>query len=206
MTVYRIRARHLAQPAAVDWPDQLSRRLGGRPRRLGRWAELGLYGALECLANNAESTLAQHAALVLSSQHGPVLAARSAVAQVREGLPLPLTFLQTQPSQLLATLSAHLHWCGDARFITHPDPLAVLALALAIAGSNADGLLMGWVNELETESSLWLRLQPDTDQGGIWHRASDIGALLQRASHARLSQSGLEVIIGPQYANADQAH
>lgn len=195
MTVYRIRARSVAQPVAADWREQLAGRLGSRPRRLGCWAELGLYGALECMAGNGENTLAQHAALVLSSQHGPALAMRSALAQAREDLPLPLTFLQTQPSQLLATLSAQLGWCGDARFITHPDPLAVLALALAIAGSHADGLLLGWVNELETESSLWLRLQPVADQGGVWQEASDFGTLLQHASHVRRAPTHLEVII-----------
>ena len=125
MTVYHIRARCVAQPASADWREQLAIRLGSRPRRLGRWAELGLYGALECLAIDGECTLAERAAMVLSSQHGPALAMRSALAQAREDLPLPLTFLQTQPSQLLATLSAQLRWCGDARFITHRNPLAV---------------------------------------------------------------------------------
>ena len=197
MIVYRIRARCVAQPVAADWREQLASRLGSRPRRLGRWAELGLYGALECLAVDSEGILSENAALVLSSQHGPALAMRSARAQAREDLPLPLTFLQTQPSQLLATLSAQLRWCGDARFITHPDPLAVLALALAIADSHADGLLLGWVNELGTESSLWLRLQPVADPGGAWRQASDFGTLLRRASHVRLGPDQLKVIIGP---------
>ncbi len=196
MKVYRIRARCLAQPAATDWREQLSNRLGGRPRRLGRWAELGLYGAMECLAADTESRLAEHAALVLSSQHGPALAMRSALVQVREGLPLPLTFLQIQPSQLLATLSAQLGWCGDARFITHPDPLSILTVALTIADSHTDGLLLGWVNELDVESSIWLRLQPVADPGGTWCEPDDFAALVQHASHVRLGPSRPEVIIG----------
>jgi len=201
MKAYRIRARCIAQPAVADWREQLASRLGGRPRRLGRWAELGLYGALECLAVGAENTLAEQAVLVLSSQHGPALAMRSAVAQVCEGLPLPLTFLQIQPSQLLASLAAQLRWCGDARFFTHPDPLCVLTLALTVAESHADGVLLGWVNELEVESSVWLRLQPVADPGGVWCAPSDFGTLAQRASHVRLGplRQGvprLEVIIG----------
>lgn len=204
MTVYRICTRFVAQPAAADWSEQLAKRLGGRPRRLGRWAELGLYGALECLAAGGESALAQHAALVVSSQHGPALAMRSALAQAREGLPLPLTFLQTQPSQLLATLSAQLHWCGDARFMTHPDPLAVLALALTVAGHRADGLLLGWVNELEAESSLWLRLQPVDNPDGVWLKSMDFETLLQRARYVRLEASGLAVIIDPEFENIGQ--
>ncbi len=206
MKAYRIIGRCAAQHPDADWREQLANRLGSRPRRLGRWAELGLYGALTCMSSASEGCLKEHAALVLSSQHGPAQALRSALAQAREGLPLPLTFLQAQPSQLLAALSSHLGWCGDARFFTHPDPLAVLALALAAAGSHADGLLLGWVDELETESSRWLRLQPVTDAGGDWREAGDFEALLQHASHVRLSQSGLEVTIGPQYIHADQGH
>lgn len=206
MRVYRISARFVARPPSIDWREQLAIRLGSRPRRLGRWAELGLYGALECLAIDGECTLAERAAMVLSSQHGPALAMRSALAQAREDLPLPLTFLQTQPSQLLATLSAQLRWCGDARFITHRNPLAVLALALVIADSQADGLLLGWVNELETESSLWLRLHPVDDPGGDWRDARDFETLLLNASYVRLESAHLKVIITPDNFIADQAH
>ena len=210
MTVYRIRARSAALPA-VDWREQLAVRLSGRPRRIGRWAELGLHGALECLAAGGESVLAAHAALVLSSRHGPAFAMRDALAQVREGLPLPLTFLQIQPSQLLATLSAQLRWCGDARFISQPDPLAVLELALTMADNNAKGLLLGWVNELGAEggpceSSQWLRLEPVTDPGGVWRALGDFETLMDRASHLRQIPTGVAVIIGPEVVNLVQQH
>jgi hypothetical protein len=201
MKAYRIRARCTALPE-TDWREQLTSRLGGRPRRMGRWAELGLHGALECLAKDGENTLAAHAALVVSSQNGPAGAMHDAWAQAREGLPQPLTFLQTQPSQLLAALSAQLRWRGDARFITHPDSLTVLTLALTIADSHADGLLVGWVNELETESSVWLRMEPvkapfsESHGPGNFVRR-DFTTLVQEASHLRLGPSGLEVIIGP---------
>ena len=201
MKTYRISARCVAQPPAPDWREQLATGLGGRPRRLGRWAELGLYGALQCLGADTADTMTQCAALVLSSQHGPALAMRSALAQAREDALLPLTFLQTQPSQLLAALSAQLRWRGDARFITHPDPLAVLALALA--GRNAAGLLLGWVDELETESSVWLHLEPVADPGGVWCEARDFAVLLENASHLRLGASRVEVIMSPIHLNAD---
>lgn len=210
MTVYRIRARSAALPKA-DWREQLATRLGGRPRRIGRWAELGLHGALECLAAGGENTLAAHAVLVLSSRHGPAFAMREALAQAREGLPLPLTFLQIQPNQLLATLSAQLEWCGDARFITQPDPLAVLDVALAMAGSHPNGLLLGWVNELGDEGtpcerSVWLRLEPVADPGGPWQPLRDRQMVLEGASHVRKIPSGLAVIIGPQVVNAVEQH
>jgi hypothetical protein len=194
LKAYGIHARFAVRPA-VDWREQLADLLGCRPRRIGGWAERGLYGALKCLESGAEKTLAEHAALLVSSQHGPALALRDAVSQAREGLPLPLTFLQTQPSQLLAALSVHLQWRGDARFITHPDPLSVLVLALAIADSHTDGLLIGWVNELETQSNLWMRLLPVADFGGVWHDPRDFATLVQQASHLRMGPSGLQVII-----------
>lgn len=192
MTVYRIHARCLAEPAPADWREQLATRLGNRPRRLGRWAELGLYGALECLAAAGESTLPEDAGLLVSSQHGPAQALHSALEQAREDLPLPLTFLQTQPSQLLATLSAQLQWCGDARFITQADPVALLTLALACG--HAQGVLLGWVNEQPGESSIWLRLQPVADPGGVWQPASDFALLRQRADYVRKGTSGLDVL------------
>lgn len=193
MTVFRISARFLAHPPVEDWREQLATRLGARPRRLGLWAELGLYGALECLAANAETALPDSATLVLSSRHGPAQAVQSAMAQAREGLPMPLTFLQTQPSQLLATLSAQLHWRGDARFVTHTDPLAVLELALAGAGATTDHLLLGWVDELGTPSSQWVRLQRVPESTQAWQPASSFIDLLQHASHLRLGRHGVDV-------------
>lgn len=194
MTVYRIQARCVARPAPADWREQLAQRLGSRPRRLGLWAELGLYGALECLSLAGEDRLAGQAALVLSSRHGPVLAVRNALEQARDNLPLPLTFLQTQPSQLLAALSAQLQWLGDARFLVHPDGLALLDLALVLADSHADGLLLGWVDEQDMESSIWLRLQPVADPGGDWLAAVDFESLLQYASHVRRGLQRPEVL------------
>jgi hypothetical protein len=163
-----------------------------------------MYGALECLVAAGESTLSPHAALVLSSQNGPIQAVRSAMAQACEDLPLPLSFLQTQPSQLLAALSAQLKWSGDARFVTHSDPLVLLAWALSLADSHADGLLLGWVDEIEAHTSVWLRLQPAPDPGGLWCLARDLPLLLQSASYVRPSPYGLEVIIGCQNDQTDQ--
>lgn len=191
MTVYRIHARCVAEPTPPDWREQLAARLGSRPRRLGRWAELGLYGALECLAAGAESTLPEQACLLLSSRNGPAQAVRSALEQARDDLPLPMTFLQTQPSQLIATLSAQLHWSGDARFITQQDPLALLAWALG--AGHAGGLLMGWVNEVETESSVWLRLQPAPDPGGAWKTAADFTQVLTAANFVRIQTNRVDV-------------
>ena len=195
MKAYRISARFIAQPAPTDWAEQLVARLGSRPRRLGSWVELGLFGALECLAVEAASPLSEQTKLVVSSQHGPATALHAACVQAREDLPLPLTFLQILPSHMLATLSAQLGWRGDARFITHVDPLRLLALAIAIADDGADGLLVGWVDVVGAPSSVWLRLQAVADPGGPWVAAHDFGLLLQQASYVRRTAAGPEVMI-----------
>ena len=156
MNILRITGRCIADPPPADWRGQLAARLGGKPRRIGIWAELGMYGALQCMADAGETQLPAQAGLMLSSQHGPVKAMWSAFEQACEDLPMPLTFLQTQPSQLLATLAAQLSWRGDARFISHADTHGLLCLAAA--QNNRDGLLLGWVDEAGGSRSVWLRL------------------------------------------------
>lgn len=200
-TVYYVSA-YFAQTLPADWRDRLATRLGARPRRLGRWTELGLYGALECL--HPHTTLENNTALLVSGQHGPSPAMQEARAQARTGLPLPLTFLQIQPSQLLATLSAQLNWCGDARFITHPDPLEVLSAALRQAHTHAQGVLVGWVDEIASESSDWLLLKPllptDTKPTQGWQAVdqwahTDRQTLLPQLQFLQQDPSGLAVII-----------
>ncbi|KQV83113.1 hypothetical protein [Rhizobacter sp. Root1221] len=152
---------HLAPPPA-GWRDDLARRLGQRPRRLGTWAELALHGARQCLDAAGETTLPADALLRVASHRGTDSATRTAVGQCAGGLPMPFTFLQSQPSQMLAALSQHLGWRGDARFVVAQDPAAVLHLAQLEAGPA--GLLLGWVDEGEADGtgqrSEWWRLIP----------------------------------------------
>jgi hypothetical protein len=64
--------------------------------------------------------------------------------------------MQSQPSPMLAALSQHLGWQGDARFTLSRDPQALLQLA---QGECSDqGLLIGWVEE--DRRSEWWRLVP----------------------------------------------
>lgn len=153
-----------AEPPEPQWRDALAMRLGQRPRRLGAWAELALYGARQCLDAAGETTLPADAALRVASLYGPQSATRTASEQCRSGLPMPFGFLQSQPSQMLAALSQHLGWQGDARFFASRDAQAVLTQAQNEAGTPA-GLLLGWVEEaneplgrvMRTE---WWRLVP----------------------------------------------
>ncbi len=127
MNTFAIQGRCIATPPPADWRDQLAQRLGAKPRRIGTWAELGLYGALRCMADAGETTLPQDAQIWLGSQRGTHAATAAVLDQLRDDLPMPLAFLQTQPSQLLALLAAQLEWKGHACFVAGGDPLGFAA-------------------------------------------------------------------------------
>lgn len=184
MSVFRIVGRCIADPPPSDWREQLSARLGGKPRRIGIWAELGLYGALECMESAGEEQLPPSACLILSSQHGPSTAMHSLLEQTREDLPMPLTFLQTQPSQMLVSLAARLNWCGDARFIAHADPSGLLALAAT--QKSRGGMLIGWVEETGVGRSVWLRLVPCDEPTHELPEFEFAGIDLVRANYLRI--------------------
>ncbi|MBI4808306.1 MAG: hypothetical protein HY799_05120 [Nitrosomonadales bacterium] len=158
MTTFAIQGRCLAAPPPLDWREQLARMLGAKPRRIGNWAELGMYGALSCLADSGEGELPPDALLMLGSQRGTYVSTGQVLEQMRDDLPMPLTFLQTQPSQLLALLAAQMRWRGHAGFVAGGTPQALLQLASAQCGRA--GMLLGWVDEMDGGSSLWLRLRP----------------------------------------------
>jgi len=157
-----VTGRCLATPPPADWREQLAQWLGAKPRRIGNWAELGLYGAMLCLADAGEKTLPLDATLMLTSRRGTYAAADIALAQMRDGLPMPLTFLQTQPSQLLALLAAQMDWTGHACFVTTVQSHDLLRLVRAQMGQG--GVLLGCVDETDGGSSNWLRLRPDAPE------------------------------------------
>lgn len=156
MKVLRVSGRCAAQPPAPEWRAQLAQMLGAKPRRMSLWAELALYGALRCLAEAGETSLPSDAQIWLGSHRGTYAATADTLAQSRDDLPMPLLFLQTQPSQLLALLGAHAGWIGQACFVAGGAPEQLLQLAVAQMG--AGGLLLGWVDEMEGGTSNWVRL------------------------------------------------
>ena len=155
-------APHLPQA----WRAELAARLGERPRRLGPWGELALFGARTCLDAAGEAQLPATTLLRLGSLIGPTAAVVRALGDLRADTPpLPYTFLQTQPAVALAAMAASLGWSGDAVLLNHRDPLAQLRAALAAAqgtqaASPPAGLLIGWVEEAPEPCSHWLRLAP----------------------------------------------
>ena len=157
-----ITGRCLGTPPPADWREQLTQWLGAKPRRIGNWAELGLYGALRCMADAGEKKLPPKAILLLTSRRATFVATSAALVQMHDDLPMPLTFLQTQPSQLLALLAAQMDWTGHACFLAGSQPQDLLRLAAAQAGDG--GALLGCVEETNGDSSNWLRLRYDVPE------------------------------------------
>lgn len=157
MSYFAVSGRCIAAPPPADWREHLAQLLGAKPRRIGTWAELGLYGAIRCMADADEKTLPPDAILLLSSRRGNYSAKFAALEQMRDDLLMPLTFLQTQPSQLLALLAVQLDWTGHACFFAAAQPKDMLRLAIAQAG--AGGVLLGCVDEMNEGSTNWLRLR-----------------------------------------------
>lgn len=160
MSDFSVSGRCLAAPPPADWREQLTQMLGAKPRRIGTWAELGLYGALRCLADAGEKTLPPDAILLLTSRRGTYGAAGAALEQMRGDGLMPLTFLQTQPSQLLGLLAAQMHWTGHACFFAAAQPQDLLRLAAVQAGGG--GALLGCVDETDGGLTHWLRLRRST--------------------------------------------
>lgn len=174
MKVWRITGRQFAMPPA-DWRAQLTTRLGQRPRRLGKWVELALWGARQCLDQAGEEQLPANALLSLSTLNGPDIALRSALAQQAvDSVPMPITFLNSQPSQALPALAQYLGWQGNGRCLTTREPSIALQLACLEAGR--EGVLTGWVDEGAPGKSIWLRLLP-TESDTVDFRNAEFAGL-----------------------------
>ncbi|WP_038210066.1 hypothetical protein [Xenophilus azovorans] len=146
MPGWRLAAQVDLPALPADWRDALAQRLGQRPRRIGVWAELALYGACRCLDEAGEAALPPAARVRVWSLSGAQGAMRTGIGQVRAGLlPMPFHFMQGQPAMMLAALGQALGWRGDAAFVTGRDAQALLRLALA--GAAPAGLLFGRVEE-----------------------------------------------------------
>jgi hypothetical protein len=156
MSDWQTLAHVVVDPLSAEWRPQLAQQRGPRPRRIGAWAELALHGARLCLDAAGEAALPAGALLRVASLRGPLAVTRLIAEQARNGLPLPSTFMRSQPSHMLAALSQYLAWQGDARFTLCRDKDAVLRLAQLECGPA--GLLIGWVEE--DQRAEWWRLLP----------------------------------------------
>jgi hypothetical protein len=189
MKTFIVGGRCVAAPPPADWREQLALMLGAKPRRIGTWAELGLYGALRCMADAGETALPQDALLLLGSRRGTYVATELVLEQMRDSLPMPLAFLQTQPSQLLALLAAQVKWSGHACFIAGAEPDALLRLAAAQAGTG--GVLLGWVDEMDGGATNWLRLRHGAADDSSFVPVTPDGMFSPEISHLLIAESGL---------------
>ncbi|GAA5170659.1 beta-ketoacyl synthase N-terminal-like domain-containing protein [Viridibacterium curvum] len=150
---------------SADWQNELYTMLGSRPRRLGSWVELGLWGALRCMRQAGVPEPGDDLIIRISSLDGPRQAIEKALSEsLDSGTPMPFSFLQSQPSQLLARLAAALHWQGDARIVTQRDPIALIRLALCEQATCGGDILLGWLDEATPTlpaRSQWLFLRSD---------------------------------------------
>lgn len=194
MKTFIVGGRCVAAPPPADWREQLALMLGAKPRRIGTWAELGLYGALRCMADAGEAALPQDALLLLGSRRGTYVATELVLEQMRDSLPMPLAFLQTQPSQLLALLAAQVKWSGHACFVAGTEPDALLRLAAAQAG--VGGVLLGWVDEMEGGVTNWLRLLRCAADDGSFVPVTPDEMFSREVSHLIIAKSGLSVRYG----------
>lgn len=179
-------------PPPEDWRDQLVRRLGYRPRRIGILAELALFGALGCLDLAKEDRLPKDVLLRISSSCGPVSAISQVLEQGREDLPLPFSFLQSQASQILPVIAGALDWQGDAGVIMALDSMDLAMLACRQAARR--GMLLGWIEEGESCRSQWIRLAPCDSPATGFTAASGFEEMVSPDTlFWRLGQAGLEI-------------
>lgn len=189
---WKITGRTSAEPPPEGWRDQLTIRLGYRPRRIGILAELALYGALDCLDNAQENELPKDVLVRVSSSRGPVSAISQVLEQNREDLPLPFSFLQSQTSQILPALAGALNWQGDASVVMGRNPMNLAMLACQQAGRC--GMLLGWVEEGSPSLSHWIRLAPCTSSPAEFIAASSFEEMFSPSTNYwRLGQAGMEI-------------
>lgn len=194
-TIWKITGRTRADTLPDDWREQLASRLGQRPRRIGLLAELALYGALGCLDSANEATLPKNDVLRVCSLRGPTSAISQVLLQNQQDLPMPFSFLQSQTSQILPALANALNWQGDAAVILARNAMNLVALTGHQAGNN--GILLGWVEEVEPCQSFWLRLTPCESPPADFLLASSFEEITSpNTRYWRLGRMGMEVVHG----------
>ncbi len=163
-------------PIQSNWPMQLATLFGSKPRRLSRWCELALYGALSCIkeggVNHGSDQFSNDVVIRVYTENGTINASLQAIAQSQEHLPMPFTFMQTQPGQLFNAFGTAMGWHGDG---------------ITVAGrcrketeieliQNLEGCaLIGWVDEVPELVSRWIWLEKvECNHSVNWQMLSSI--------------------------------
>lgn len=155
-----------------DWEAQLAGWLKSPPRRLSRWTKLGLFGALQCLRQSGAAALPNAVPIRVHSEYGTLAATKVAVAQASDHLPMPFSFMQTQPGQLFNALGTALDWHGDGALVSCSDRVhSEIALLRGIR----QAALLAWVDDEPALLSRWIWLQQATMTAEPqWRRAGSL--------------------------------
>lgn len=177
---------------ASDWPVQLATLLGSKPRRLSRWCELGLYGALSCIqgasAKHGSEQFSNEVGIRVYTENSTISASLQAIQQSQEHLPMPFTFMQTQPGQLFNAFGSAIGWHGDGTTISGRSRKETeLELIQNLDGS----VLIGWVEEVPELISRWLWLESmECNHSADWQILSSIFETQRTAKWIYLSPEG----------------
>jgi hypothetical protein len=167
-------------PIEENWSTQLVSLLGSKPRRLSRWCELGLFGGLSCISKTGQLHLPNDVPVRVYSEYATIHATHMALEQASEHLPMPFTFMQTQPSQLLNALGTALGWHGDGSTLAG---IARQQTEIALLQSIRQSALLAWVDEEPELISRWIWLEEiESNIGQNWQVAESI---FQTSSNAR---------------------
>lgn len=178
-----------SNPVQDGWAADLTALLGAKPRRLSRWSELGLWGALHCLRKLPNPDLSATISIRVYSRNGTINATRQALAQIDEHLPMPVTFMQTLPGQLFNAIGTALDWHGDGFTIAGVNRVQAEASMLRNIRQAA---LLAWVDELPQQVSRWCLLErvAEPDVKSDWESVSSIFETADDVQWLQLSADG----------------
>lgn len=190
---FKILSCHNA-PVQDGWEDHLVGLLGSKPRRLSRWCELGLWGALSCLRKSTNSHFSSLVAIRVSSENGTIHATQKALVQMNEHLPMPVTFMQTLPGQLFNAIGAAVGWHGDGCTVAGASRQQA---DIAMLQNIQQAALLAWVDDVPEAVSRWIFLKrvavsaitPDWDCVTSVFKTSDKMRWLQLSADGQLFQA-----------------
>jgi hypothetical protein len=172
-----------------DWSTQLVTLLGSKPRRLSRWCELGLFGALSCIKQAGQTELPSDVAIRVYSEYGTLNATRAAIEQAEEHLPMPFTFMQTQPCQIFNALGTALGWHGDGCAVSSTTRRQS---EIALLQGIRHAALLAWVEEVPEPISRWIWLeeaQPSVEPK--WETAEGVFQTSEKAHWLKLESNSV---------------
>lgn len=175
-------------PITDDWRTELISMMGGKPRRLSTWCELGLFGALSCIRTTTQASLPSVVPIRVYTESGTITTTWRAIEQNQEHMPMPFTFMQTQPSQLFNALGEVLSWNGDGATFSAKNLQEYENFALREIQQSS---VLAWVEEEPHQKSLWIWLEKTAvNSERNWHKIDSVFQSTAGASWLKVSSDG----------------